>query len=360
MGSPAAAPLMHGVWSAQDTTPSEIDAALRELLKERHAESASYVPARVLNLIVIVDREWRGEIENRLERVGRYHPSRTILCAVEPGRTTLSAQANMTDTSESEPGGFVPCRERVVIEVGPQHLPHLDSIVDALVVTDLSTVVWSPHGHPEAVDALMKLTQVVLLDSLDEPDVHAALRRSAELAKRAYVVDLAWLRSTPWRERIAGTFDPPPMRRELHNLSAVKIRHRPDSAVPGLLLIGWLASRLGWDCGAMIAGGDGMRGRARASKRHEVSLELQPAPQQSVPGLAGLTLETASGMSLSLDRGAGGLEAVRKLRDGSELRWSIMGASRGESGILGEGIRQALLRDPTYGPALTAAEALVG
>jgi hypothetical protein len=33
----------------------------------------------------------------------------------------------------------------------------------------------------------------------------------------------------------------------------------------------------------------------------------------------------------------------------------VLGASRGEAGILGEGIRQALLRDPTYGPALTAA-----
>ena len=54
-----------------------------QLLNERHAEDEAYVPARVLNLVVVVDREWRGEIANRLERVGRYHPSRTILCAVE-------------------------------------------------------------------------------------------------------------------------------------------------------------------------------------------------------------------------------------------------------------------------------------
>ena len=36
-----------------------------------------------------------------------------------------------------------------------------------------------------------------------------------------------------------------------------------------------------------------------------------------------------------------------------------MGASRGEGGILGEGVRQALLRDPTYRPALQSAEAMV-
>jgi hypothetical protein len=33
----------------------------------------------------------------------------------------------------------------------------------------------------------------------------------------------------------------------------------------------------------------------------------------------------------------------------------VLGASRGEAGILGEGIRQALLRDPTYGPAVRCA-----
>jgi hypothetical protein len=38
----------------------------------------------------------------------------------------------------------------------------------------------------------------------------------------------------------------------------------------------------------------------------------------------------------------------------------VLGASRGESGILGEGIRQALLRDPTYEPALEAATAMLG
>ena len=39
------------VWSAQDTSPDEIEAALRELLRQRHAEDATYVPARVLNLV---------------------------------------------------------------------------------------------------------------------------------------------------------------------------------------------------------------------------------------------------------------------------------------------------------------------
>ena len=41
------------------------------------------------------------------------------------------------------------------------------------------------------------------------------------------------------------------------------------------------------------------------------------------------------------------------------LGWTVLGASRGEGGILGEGVRQALLRDPTYGPALACARTMV-
>ena len=72
-----------------------------------------------------------------------------------------------------------------------------------------------------------------------------------------------------------------------------------------------------------------------------------------------LYIGTQTGIFLSLDRGQGGLSAKRRLRDGRESRYVVLGASRGETGILGEGIRQALLRDPTYGPALSAASAML-
>ena len=107
------------------------------------------------------------------------------------------------------------------MDIGEHHLEQMDTIVDPLVVSDLATVVWSPHGHPEAVDSLLRLAQVVLIDSEMEPDpAAAAATRARELEERAYVVDLAWLRSTPWRERVAATFDPgAAARRELAAIS---------------------------------------------------------------------------------------------------------------------------------------------
>jgi glucose-6-phosphate dehydrogenase assembly protein OpcA len=349
------------VWSEKDTTPAAIEEALRGLLQARLVAGESYAPARVLNLVVITDREWRGEIQNRLDKVGRYHASRTILCAVEEGRTTIDGWASIAAEEEDlEQGRLAVAHEQVILDIGPEHLEHLDRIVDPLLVVDLTTLVWSPHGHDEAVDSLLRLCQSVLLDSISELDAAAAVSRAMDLTERAYVVDLAWLRSTPWRERVAATFDPPQWRPELDRIGAVTVRHHPTSTVAGALLIGWLARRLGWDPGPLgEADGDGRCAGVATAPHGDVALLLEPDPTMPVPGLAGLTVETASGLALSLDRGPGGLTAHRRTPDGHESEWTVLGASRGESGILGEGIRQALLRDKAYSQALSASGAML-
>lgn len=346
------------VWAAENTTPADIDSALRRLLEEQHVRGEAYAPARVLNMVAVVDAAWRGEILNRLERVGRYHPSRTVLCAVEDGRTTLDASARLSADGSGDPSLMSVVEERVDIRMGPSHVRRLDAIVDPLILPDLTTVVWAPHGHHDAIEAMLGLADVVLLDSSDDPNPARAVGWVCRLEQHAYVVDLSWLRGTPWRERIAATFDPERWRPALRKISNVVIRHRPDSAASAILLLGWFASRLGWTPGSLVAESGRYHGRAKAGKL-EVSLHLEPAPELGAPGLGGITVETAEGMTLSLDRSQGGLAAKRLTRDGRESSWVVLGASRGEAGILGEGIRQALLRDPTYAPAVHCAGAML-
>ena len=348
---------IEGTWSEQDTTPAAVEAALRHLLIEAHTEEHGYVPARVLNVIIVVDRQFKGEIFNRLERVGRYHPSRTVLVAVEPRRTTMDARAQVA--IEDGDGDIHVGTERVEIDIGPKHLSALDTIVDPLLVPDLTTMVWAPHGHEEAIDALRRLVTVVLIDSAQQISATEAIKRAADVAKDAYIVDLAWLRSTPWRERIAATFDPPAWRQSLREISGVSVTAREDSIVAGVLLLGWLSCRLGWQASELIKQEGVYMGTAHG-KRQDVKIKLYAKSDLDVPGLSGVQIETASGTRLSLDRGPGGLQAKRTTRDGKESSWVVLGASRGESGILGEGIRQALLRDPTYRPALDCARAYLG
>ena len=351
------------VWSEQDTTPDAIECALRELLAERHAESESFVPARVLNMIVFVEDEWSGEIANRLRNVGRYHASRLLVLSYQPLRERLDARVTIASDADPARGELALLRETVIVRLGDRHLDDLFTIADPLLVSDLPTVLWFPHGHPQAADALLALAQAALIDSIEEPVWHFAIDRACELAKSVYVVDLAWLRSTPWRERVAATFDAPHMRSELELLNEVAISHHPDSTVAALLLIGWLASRLGWTLGPARISSSRPRascveGEARAGERR-LALSLKSAPELEVPGLAGVALASESGLRLALDRGPGGLRARRRDADGEERTWTLLGASRGEGGILGEGIRAALLRDPTYTPALRAAQAML-
>jgi glucose-6-phosphate dehydrogenase assembly protein OpcA len=350
-----AAAVSEDVWSEQDTNPDAIEAALRELLRERHAANEALAPARVINLIVIVDREWKGEIANRLERAGRYHGSRTVLCAVEEGRTTLDAVATV---SYEEPQGSAlgVMHESVEIDLGPRHLRALQTICDPVLVSELPTVLWSPHGHPEAVEAVSSLVDVMLLDSDDIDDPVDAFARAERLRQHVYIVDLAWLRTTPWRERLAATFDLPERLEALRDIEELEIRHRETSMASALLLAGWLSSRLHWDRSHLRLW-DGRLVSGAAEDDGEVIVSLHTAEQEA-PGLAGVTVVTGDGTSVSLQRGQGGLDAIERDADGEERTWKILGASRGEAGILGEGIRQALLRDSTYLPALKAARRL--
>ena len=346
------------MWSAEDTTPQAIADALQELLHERHADGTPHAPARVLNLIVIVDARFRGETANKLEHVGHNHPSRTIMCAVEPERKALDAWVTIECETDAGASTTTACRERIEIRIGDHHLPHLDTIVHSLLVSDLLTVAWAPHRHEEGINSVSGLSDVVLFDSVDEPSVTAGLRRAGALRARARVVDLAWLRCAPWRERISGVFDPPAQRPALEQISELTVRHGSGSGMVGILLVGWLGSRLEWKPRALLSHDGTLQGRLRGRRQH-VEVRLEPVADLSVPGLSGVSVETASGASWSLDRSEGGLAAVQKGNDGGVSEWTMLGASRGEAGIFGEGIRQTLLHETIYSPALEHAQAML-
>jgi len=367
----AQATIGEAAWSAEGTTPDAIEAALRDLLvrrarDERASSHGGLVPARVLNMIVFVPSGFAVETSRRLDGVGRYHASRTVVLSYEPERERLDARIALAAEEDRAEGELGLLRETVVVEIGKRHLDDLVTIADPLVLSDLPTVLWSPHGHTSAASSLLELAQTALIDSLDETERspngwRSAMGHACTLSDRLYVVDLAWLRSTPWRERVAATFDPRPMRSELESLSRVTVTHHRDSTVAAMLLVGWLASRLSWDLGGarFTEAGEDVLAAAASAAGGEIDLQLRTAPELEVPGLQTVELSSGSGQRVRLDRGPGGLRLHRRALDGHERESTLLGASRGEGGILGEGIRQALLRDPTYRPALNAARAML-
>ena len=328
------------VWAERDTTPDEIDAALRRLLRDRHLANPTFAPARVLNLVVVVDRSWKGEISNRLARVGRYHASRTILCAVEDGRTTLDAVAAMS--YDESPGGTLNVmHELVEIDIGtraPRAAGHDHRSGGGLGAADDAVgAARPPRGGPRA-DA----------DARRDPD---GLRGSGGpapagwRARRTASSRCTWSTSRGCGRRRGASGSP---RASIHPTAVARCTSSP--ACP-------FATRR-------------RRGRAprcsSAGWRRALQWNWQPASdrvgesvEQEAPRARGRDgVRRGDGCSLSLDRGGGGLTA-RQRGGGEDREWRVLGASRGEGGILGEGVRQALLRDPTYGPALDAATGLV-
>jgi glucose-6-phosphate dehydrogenase assembly protein OpcA len=197
----------------------------------------------------------------------------------------------------------------------------------------------------------------VLVDSQDGPDAVTTLARATELAQDTYVVDLAWLRSTPWRERVTALFDPADMRPQLDAIAGVTVRHREDSLAEALLFGGWLCSRLRWQPSRMAGARGALSGHAESAQR-DVRIHLQTVETEA-PGLEGVTIELASGAAVAFDRAPSGLRTTRRGAAGHKRVGALFGVSRGEAGILGEAMRQALLRDPSYRPALRCARMMV-
>ena len=307
-----------------------------------------------MNLVVIVDRELprRGREPARARRALPPVAARDRRGRRGPHRSSTRGRRSPPTTPCTSPGHIAVGRERVEVDIGPQHLERLDTIVDPLLVPDLATMVWAPHGHHDGVEALRRLANIVLIDTQDEPESAEAFERAGR-PRRAPPTSS----TSPGCARRRGASASPRRStrrrcaRALGAIDKVVVRHRADSTAAGVLFCGWLASRLGWRPERARQRGRPLTGHCRA-RRGEVALELRARSELGAPGLGGVTIEMASGEAVSLDRGPGGLRAVRRARDGAEQSWTVLGASRGEAGILGEGVRQALLRDPTYKPAL--------
>ena len=143
------------------------------------------------------------------------------------------------------------------------------------------------------------------------------------------MVDLAWLRSTPWRERVAATFDPPQLARR-----AAAHQRGHGAPPPGLgggracCSVGWLASRLGWEPGSLIAARTApLDGHARGTPPGRRRSRLEPDPGQDVPGpRRGRRSERRRAWRSRSTAGRAGWPRARRDRKGRESR--VDGARR--------------------------------
>ncbi|MGH7737703.1 MAG: OpcA/G6PD domain-containing protein [Candidatus Tyrphobacter sp.] len=134
------------------------------------------------------------------------------------------------------------------------------------------TLLWvaSNTASDERFMRLAPESRTILLDSSRARDDGASLRDLTVLrAREAGVVsfhDLAYLRLAPWQELVADLFDGRAFVDDLFDLKRVCVAVGSDAE--GYYLLGWLASRLGWDVA------DGCKFVARKGAR-EIAYEIE-------------------------------------------------------------------------------------
>jgi glucose-6-phosphate dehydrogenase assembly protein OpcA len=331
-------------WASDDTDPEKIANALRRLETTRTEEGASVAPARALTLVAIVDPEHDDQLHAQLKALGSQRASRTIVVRRHADRTTLGGKCAVIQDDTIGHG----LRESIVLDIGPDDELDLDGILDPLVLTDVPSVAWMPYGDPRHLLLLRTVIKTVIVDGDRAASVREALDDARALRESGMrTIDMAWLRSAAWRVRLASLAESPEFRVQLRNIERLEILTRPDSRFGGALLAGWLAHRLGWHAGPPLLDAANQR----------VVAQLRDI-EQAIPGMAGLSLLYRDGASRMLSRGPGGLRITDTDAHGQREERTVLGASRGGSGLLPSALRQVLLPDELDEDVLQATAAL--
>jgi glucose-6-phosphate dehydrogenase assembly protein OpcA len=224
-------------WDDQGVRLSDVVAALADLRYQSVGRTA--VRTAVMTLIAVMPSDEQAYAATRaLRALGRHHPARIVLLRPDPDQVaTLDGRAALFAI---EADGHQVHFEEVTLVVGGQAANHLDSLAEAFTLSDLPVPVWYVGDIPDPTDQLLSVATSVIVDSRDAAG-SGRLRALLELARRRTVVDLSWIRLQPWRELLAGQFDPPERRIWLDAVEEVEVTGKVG---PRQLLGGWLMSQL--------------------------------------------------------------------------------------------------------------------
>jgi glucose-6-phosphate dehydrogenase assembly protein OpcA len=224
----------------------------RELGKLRTNDDGTLaLRSSVLNLIVVTDEESAQEISNSVSRLAGRHPARAVVFIVDPEGES-NVEVRLSAFCNVRGGGAQICAEQVTIHAeGPPAL-HLESLAGPLLIPDLPVFLWYPgefSPRSQEFAAMADLADRIIVDSAASENHEACLREIATLIEdpeMPAIGDLQWVGLSPWRSLLADTFGVPERAGDLEKIESAEVLYAPGGKNRVLLLIGWLASTLGW------------------------------------------------------------------------------------------------------------------
>jgi glucose-6-phosphate dehydrogenase assembly protein OpcA len=237
----------------------------QETSEAREDNDAAVLRARVANLLVYVSHE--GALTNSheiLTELTGIHPSRVLTMGGlldAPDQDIEMTVETVCQTDKRSGAKRLSCEE-ITLKAQGQFVSELPSAALPLLVPDLPTFLWwrcALDATDKVCDALLQAADRLVLDSAEFVDTHRDLIETnkifvAERYDHVGISDLNWARLTFWRGLLADFYDVADYRALLDKVHLVQVDYVAPEAVgssatlapQALLIVGWLASRLGW------------------------------------------------------------------------------------------------------------------
>jgi glucose-6-phosphate dehydrogenase assembly protein OpcA len=193
----------------EDVTLSEVERQLGDL------RAASAAPGElpklrtsVMTHMAWVPERWVEAATETLAGLAERHPSRTILLFPRPNddRDALDAEVDLRCFLRGGEEQEV-CSEVISIRLCGKRASAPASVVQPLLVPDLPVFLrWRgecPWGAAE-LEELLDVTDRLVVDSSEWPDVEWGYARLAEVLESVVVSDIAWARTERWRRATAA------------------------------------------------------------------------------------------------------------------------------------------------------------
>jgi glucose-6-phosphate dehydrogenase assembly protein OpcA len=198
--------------------------------------------ASTMNFVAVSATAEVPHMREGIENLAETRAGRVFLTSVDGRLAPWDVEPDVSAVCHKE-GDIVVCYDRIELHFGAMAAARAPSMLAALALGEVPTIVEVGKGaQATLVDALVRTADRVIVDS-----AHTPVARVADIAHKttAPIADRAFVRAFSWRDLTASFFDE--ARGAERAIGRVEIARTPtDRADPAALLIGWLASRLGW------------------------------------------------------------------------------------------------------------------
>jgi glucose-6-phosphate dehydrogenase assembly protein OpcA len=304
------------VWGARTDGVAALERELARMRRSMgaHAKEQGVPVARasVLNLVIFATRDAHARrAATTIDELATRHPSRAIVVLADRRREgvppDLEMHCRLSDPSALQQVSY----EQILIRARGDADRRLASALIPLLLPDLPVFLWwteTPPLEAEYFEELLGLADRLIVDSGDFARPDSTLPRLHAVARAGHgrygLTDFNWTRITPWRELVSQFFDVPAWRPFLDGVTGIRIGFAVDAdgreihPSQPLLLIGWLASRLGWRAVESLAPSEagGLLFAMKRGDGAEIQTRVRPRYMRGIDegNLSGLRIQAST------------------------------------------------------------------